>query len=80
MMMRVGVHEAKVHLSKLLRRVAAGETITIERYGKPIARLVAIDSEPQQRRPLGLLKGQWDVPDDAFSQETDEQVAKIFNT
>ncbi|MBK5223250.1 MAG: type II toxin-antitoxin system Phd/YefM family antitoxin [Acidimicrobiia bacterium] len=38
----VGVHEAKTHLSQLLERVRAGEEITIERRGEPVARLVAV--------------------------------------
>lgn len=40
----VGVHEAKTHLSRLLERVEAGEEIVIERRGRPVARLVAVDS------------------------------------
>ena len=40
----VGTFEAKTHLSELLDRVANGDEITITRNGKPIARLVPIDS------------------------------------
>jgi prevent-host-death family protein len=36
----VGSYEAKTHLPKLLERVEHGETFTITRHGKPIARLV----------------------------------------
>ena len=39
-MTEVGVHEAKTHLSRLLRRVAAGEEIVITSGGRPAARLV----------------------------------------
>jgi prevent-host-death family protein len=39
--LRVGVHEAKTQLSKLLRLVAAGQEIEILRNGEPVARLVA---------------------------------------
>ena len=46
--MEVGVHEAKTNLSKLLRRVAAGEEVVILRSGKPIARIVPI--EPPKKR------------------------------
>jgi prevent-host-death family protein len=38
-MRRVGALEAKTHLSRLLSDVAAGETITITRRGRPIAEL-----------------------------------------
>jgi len=45
----VGSYEAKTHLPRLLERVEHGETITITRHGKPIARLVPaaqVDSRP----------------------------------
>lgn len=61
-MVEVNVHEAKTHLSRLLRRVAAGEEIVIARAGRPIARLVPIEARP--RRVLGLDEGLFEVPDD----------------
>ncbi|MEI2649643.1 MAG: type II toxin-antitoxin system prevent-host-death family antitoxin [Dermatophilaceae bacterium] len=39
----VGAYEAKTHLPALLAKVERGETVTITRHGKPIARLVPID-------------------------------------
>jgi prevent-host-death family protein len=36
----VGAYEAKTHLSALLDRVERGETVTITRKGRPVARLV----------------------------------------
>jgi prevent-host-death family protein len=36
------ITEAKAQFSKLLRRVRAGEEITITKYGVPVARLVPI--------------------------------------
>ncbi|HTL33572.1 MAG TPA: type II toxin-antitoxin system prevent-host-death family antitoxin [Kofleriaceae bacterium] len=47
----VSVHEAKTHLSRLLARVASGETIVIAKAGKPIARLVPITRPSQPRVP-----------------------------
>ena len=38
----VGAFEAKTHLSELLARVEAGETIAITKHGRPIARLIPI--------------------------------------
>jgi prevent-host-death family protein len=44
----VGSYEAKTHLPQLLERVEHGETITITRHGKPVARLVpAVASTPR---------------------------------
>jgi prevent-host-death family protein len=44
----VGAYEAKTHLSQLLDRVEGGETITITRHGKPVARLVPVAGETAQ--------------------------------
>jgi len=41
-MKEVGVYEAKTHLARLLDEVELGETITITRHGRPIARIVPV--------------------------------------
>lgn len=41
-MSEVSTTEAKKHLSELLRRVEAGEMITITRYGKPVATIAPL--------------------------------------
>ncbi len=41
-MKQVGVYDAKTQLPKLLDEVEHGETITITRHGKPVAKLVPI--------------------------------------
>jgi prevent-host-death family protein len=38
----VGVYEAKTRLPKLLDEVERGESITITRHGRPVARLVPL--------------------------------------
>lgn len=68
-MAQVGIHEAKTHLSRLLRRVAAGEVIVIAKGGVPLARLVPIHS--RARRELGRDKDGVALPDD-FDAPLDE--------
>ena len=51
------MQEAKTQLSKLLRRVEAGETVTIRRGREPVAMLVKAPSAPGQRRIWGDLTG-----------------------
>ena len=46
-MKQVGVYDAKTHLTKLLDEVEHGETITITRHGKPVAKLVPVE-EPRK--------------------------------
>jgi prevent-host-death family protein len=44
-MIEVGSYDAKARLPELLRRVEAGETVTVLRRGKPIARIVPIEAD-----------------------------------
>jgi len=63
-MVRVGMHEAKSQLSRLVDLAEGGEEIVIQRSGRPAARLVAV----QRRRPVadafGALRGQIELADD----------------
>ncbi len=59
----VNVHEAKTHLSRILEDVAAGAEVVIAKAGKPVARLVPIESTPKPKQ-LGLLRGRIKVPAD----------------
>jgi prevent-host-death family protein len=45
----VGAFDAKTHFSKLLERAEAGETITITRHGKPVAKLVPLEAAPDRQ-------------------------------
>lgn len=51
-MITVGSFEAKTKLSELLDKVEAGETVTITRHGKTVAKLVpaALDADERARR------------------------------
>ena len=72
--MDVTVQEAKTHLSKLLRRVEAGEEITIRRGTVPVAVLVRVPSPPGERRIWGDVDGElgpdFDAPLDDFTVST----------
>ncbi len=48
-MKQVNIHQAKTQLSKLLRRVAAGEEIAIANRGVPVARLVPVPPGNRKR-------------------------------
>lgn len=71
----VNVHEAKTHLSRLLRRVAAGEEIVIARAGVPVARLVPASDRP--KRVFGIDRGRFRVPD-GFDAPLPEEILRDF--
>jgi prevent-host-death family protein len=72
----VNIHEAKTHLSRLLKRVAAGEDVLIARAGRPIARLVPV-GPPAGERILGSQKGKFIVPED-FDAPLPEEILAEF--
>lgn len=74
-MTQVNIHEAKTHLSRLLRRVSTGEEVVIARAGRPIARLLPV--EPRKKRILGQDEGLFEVPED-FDDPLPEDILKLF--
>ena len=74
--MEVNVHEAKTQLSRLLKRVAEGEEITIARAGVPVAKLVALGPQGQTR-PMGMDRGKIWMADD-FDAWTPELEAMFY--
>ncbi|HLI19814.1 MAG TPA: type II toxin-antitoxin system prevent-host-death family antitoxin [Stellaceae bacterium] len=51
----VGAFDAKTHFSRLLKRVARGESITITHHGTPVARLVPAAATPSEADKAALL-------------------------
>jgi prevent-host-death family protein len=75
-MKAVNTHEAKTQFSRLLRRVVAGEEITIANRGVPVARLVPV-APPGGRRKLGAFTGQMTIPAD-FDASLPEDLVAAF--
>lgn len=48
-MITVGSFEAKTKLAELLDKVAGGETVTITRRGKPVAKLIPASADEDER-------------------------------
>ena len=55
-MRSIGAYEAKTHLPRLLDRVAQGESLTITRHGRPVARLVPVQDEARDRARLAARR------------------------
>lgn len=54
-MVAINLADAKAHLSELVDRVEAGDSIDITRRGKPVARLTAV-ARPRKRVDATLLR------------------------
>jgi prevent-host-death family protein len=77
-MRTVNIHEAKTHLSRLVERAAQGEEFIIAKAGKPLVKVVPVDSIPQRAAGrLGFLAGELVVPDD-FDTMGQGQIEHLF--
>jgi len=56
--MRIGTRELKSKLSEYLRRVKAGETITVTEHGKPIGQIIPIKPTLEERIQVMVAAGQ----------------------
>ncbi|RLC18546.1 MAG: type II toxin-antitoxin system Phd/YefM family antitoxin [Deltaproteobacteria bacterium] len=67
--MIINVSKAKANLSKLIDMAYHGEDVIIAKNNLPLVKLVI--HKPKEKRKLGLLSGQIDIPDD-FLDENEE--------
>lgn len=63
-MVRVGMHEAKSQLSRLVDLAEAGEEVVIQRSGRPVARLVPVERRRPVAEAFGALRGELELADD----------------
>jgi len=78
-MKTVSIHDAKTNLSKYIAAARNGEQIFIGNRGEPEVELVYRKPDndgTKVYRKLGGLKGKIWIAPDAFSRETDEEIAK----
>jgi prevent-host-death family protein len=77
-MRTVNIHEAKTHLSRLVARAAQGEPFIIAKAGKPLVKVVPLDTPAAfTPRRFGFLRGQISVPDD-FDTMFQDEIEKEF--
>ena len=72
----VNIHEAKTHLSRLIRAAVRGEAFVIASAGKPLVKVSAIDA-PAAARRVGFLRGAFAVPAD-FDRMGAEEIERQF--
>jgi prevent-host-death family protein len=71
----VDIEAAKIRLTELIDRAAAGEEIVISRAGRPVARLVPCGFPEGARRELGVLSGKAWIADDFDDPLPDDVLA-----
>jgi len=74
--MKLTIHKAKTHLSRILHQVEEGQEVTICRGAYPVAKIVPCNLPGRKPRAFGLSKGLWQIGPE-FS-EADREIAEIF--
>ncbi len=74
----INIHEAKTQLSKLVEQAVKGDSFIIAKAGKPLVKVTALDAPTgAQKRRLGFMEGQIQIPDD-FDQMGSDEIEKLF--
>ena len=76
-MKHVGIFEAKTHLSTLVDEAAKGKEVVITRHGKPVAKLVGVQSElteEQMARRRQAIAGLREIAKRLNIQATQEEI------
>ena len=77
-MRTVNIHEAKTQLSRLVDQAVKGEPFVIAKAGKPLVKVMALETPAAPRR-LGFLAGEIAVPDD-FDTMGEAEIAALFGS
>jgi prevent-host-death family protein len=73
------VSEARRQLSRLVAQAAAGEPFVITKAGRPLVKVMAIETiDTPARKRLGFLAGQISVPSD-FDEMGAAEIEEMFN-
>ena len=76
-MQTVNIHEAKTNLSKLIEKAVKGEPFVIAKAGKPLVKVIALDSVGRRPKRLGFMEGQIKIPDD-FDLMGRDDIEQLF--
>ena len=78
-MLKLNIHEAKIHLSRYLPALEQGETILLCKRNVPIAEIRPLPKPRTEPRPLGLATDQGvELPPAFFDPLPADLLASIF--
>lgn len=73
-MLEFSVHQAKTHLSRILKLLESNDEITISRYGKPVARIIPYET-PNMKRKFGAMKDLAQFDDTFFDPLPEDELS-----
>jgi prevent-host-death family protein len=71
------VHQAKTHLSRLIKEAEAGKEVVLTRGKKPVAKVVPIEAVASRKELAGAYARDVHWDDDAFDPLTDEELIQM---
>jgi len=71
------VHQAKTHLSRLIKEAEAGKEVIVTRGKKPVAKVVAVEPASYRKDLAGAYQRGTHWDDDAFDPLTDEELVQM---
>jgi prevent-host-death family protein len=79
-MQKFNIHEAKTKLSRLVEdAVEKGDSFIIAKAGKPMVKVVRIDSPAAHKNQrLGFFNNQTAIPDD-FDRMGEDKITQLFS-
>ena len=77
-MRKVNIHEAKMHLSRLVEEAAKGKSFIIAKAGKPMVKVLPLsEQETKGVDRLGFISGEILVPED-FDTMASSDILNLF--
>lgn len=78
-MKAIPIHQAKANLSKYIAEAKQGKPVYIGSFGKPEVMLSVIPKKQHSKqRDFAAIKGRFIASDDAFSEETEAEIAALL--
>ena len=68
------VHQAKTHLSRILKSLESDDEVVFARYGKPIARIIPFEQAKIPRKP-GAYKNLVEFDETFFDELPEEEIS-----
>lgn len=75
--MKVTMHEAKTHFSRLVRKANEGERIIVTNRGEPVAEITPLKPSKPKRQP-GFMKGRLPTWSDEEWEKMDREILADF--
>lgn len=76
-MIKVSLTEMKARLPYYMKKVERGQVIVVARHNQPIAQIQPLHGRVTRRRPAGLCRGEFQVPE-GFNAPLPQDILEAF--